>query len=953
MTVQILPGSSATYFQYDALGQRLAVTDALGHSAYFQYDAAGQQTASVDALGYVTYYYYDAVGRQYAVRDAAGGLVYYAYDALSRHTALTDQRGNTSYFAYDAASRLITELDPLGNAAYYLYDAEGRVTGRTDALGATACFIYDAAGRLTATVDATGQPTYFLYDATGNRTAAVDGLGKANYFYYDNLRRLACVEDAQGSLTYYNYGVGSVLESVTDGRGNVTEYAHDALARTMAVADPLGRTEYFTYDPASRVLSSLYPDGQATYFSYDLVGHRSAIVYPNGDFVYFAHDGRSALAAARDARGWTYFTYDAAAGLTCELPPDGCAVYHSYDAIGLRTCVSVYGASATYYQYDEAGRMTVAQSSIPELGAAYYEYDAASRLAKKVLGNGCFIYYAYDAAGRATQLLNCLPDGSPLAYFEYAYDGAGRLVRCLREGGNLIYYGYDEADRLTGEHWYDSSMTALYAFQWGYDAVGNRMYEYRDGQETYYEYDAANQLLRTHDASADAWTYFAYDTCGDCTVIQEPDGTTYFTYNPANLVTSILFKDGSSNYFHYDAQQRRYALEEPTGLRYFTWDANGMNLLCERDARGNVVAQYSHGYTPTNGIGSMVCAKSMQGGTYYQWPAYDQRGSVFRLTDQDAGPPSTFEYDAWGGILSQATVGQAERFGYQSNWVRLDDPDRCLWLSPVRVYNALRGLFLAPDLASPTVGWHSYAYAGGAPTIRVDPTGLKFEDHGGPKGVGSLSGNVHVLSAGGVRLSEDCMGNVGGVNVFRSVIGYTCLNRDEHPEMLPVVCPGCRNKQRITLGGGLYVEVWSWFLSWPDNYQVELDTYHANGGDPKREWTAAKYYTETIAHERKRIATYREYHDGVAALVGRMNGVGCTACFPQYKSVYKAGLAYLTALRNAELTQIGLDGLAPRDAQRPIVEGVHNQALGALLLARIVQEIAEGVLKVCLVLSGG
>jgi YD repeat-containing protein len=82
MTTQVLPDGQPTYFLYDALGRRLAVTDALGSTAYFHYDAAGQQTASVDALGYVTYYYYDDLGRQHAVRDPADGLVYYAYRCL-------------------------------------------------------------------------------------------------------------------------------------------------------------------------------------------------------------------------------------------------------------------------------------------------------------------------------------------------------------------------------------------------------------------------------------------------------------------------------------------------------------------------------------------------------------------------------------------------------------------------------------------------------------------------------------------------------------------------------------------------------------------------------------------------------------------------------------------------------------------------------------------------------
>ena len=69
---------------------------------------------------------------------------------------------------------------------------------------------------------------------------------------------------------------------------------------------------------------------------------------------------------------------------------------------------------------------------------------------------------------------------------------------------------------------------------------------------------------------------------GNCTAIQEPDGTTYFAYTGAGLVSAIAYKTGVANYFYYDAELRRYVIEESTGLRYFTWDENDMNLLCVR-----------------------------------------------------------------------------------------------------------------------------------------------------------------------------------------------------------------------------------------------------------------------------------------------------------------------------------------------------------------------------------
>ncbi|GAG02238.1 unnamed protein product, partial [marine sediment metagenome] len=78
-----------------------------------------------------------------------------------------------------------------------------------------------------------------------------------------------------------------------------------------------------------------------------------------------------------------------------------------------------------------------------------------------------------DATGRTVQILNCLPDGSPLVYSEYSYDAAGRITKVRREDGDVIYYEHDSVSRLTSEEWYDAGMTQLCCFQWDYDPVGN------------------------------------------------------------------------------------------------------------------------------------------------------------------------------------------------------------------------------------------------------------------------------------------------------------------------------------------------------------------------------------------------------------------------------------------------------------------------------------------------
>ena len=83
-----------------------------------------------------------------------------------------------------------------------------------------------------------------------------------------------------------------------------------------------------------------------------------------------------------------------------------------------------------------------------------------------------------------------------------------------------------------------------------------------------------------------------------------PAGTTYYTYNDRNLMTSLKFRDGVINYFYYDARDRRYAIHDSGGTTYLTYDTDGLCTLLERDVSGNVTAEHTRGYAPINGIGT-------------------------------------------------------------------------------------------------------------------------------------------------------------------------------------------------------------------------------------------------------------------------------------------------------------------------------------------------------------
>jgi len=120
----------------------------------------------------------------------------------------------------------------------------------------------------------------------------------------------------------------------------------------------------------------------------------------------------------------------------------------------------------------------------------------------------------------------------------------------------------------------------------------------------------------------------------------------------------------------------------------------------------------------------MVAAnRTASGATYYQYPVYDHRGTVVRLTDADGDAAvATYEYDAWGTPL-QASVGAPtapNRFRYQSNWIDLVDSGGELLLSRTRVYHAGVGRFVQRDRAFLARKYLAFA---GHPTGAVDSDG--------------------------------------------------------------------------------------------------------------------------------------------------------------------------------------------------------------------------------------
>jgi YD repeat-containing protein len=132
----------------------------------------------------------------------------------------------------------------------------------------------------------------------------------------------------------------------------------------------------------------------------------------------------------------------------------------------------------------------------PQGDRTSYSYDPAGRRTVKEMANGTRASFSYDPAGNVTKLYNLKSDGTVLSSFDYAYDKVGNRTAVLEADGSRVTWSYDNTYQLTGEH---RTGTSPYRDTYTYDPSGNRLLKIHDGARTTYAYDAANQLVYSHD----------------------------------------------------------------------------------------------------------------------------------------------------------------------------------------------------------------------------------------------------------------------------------------------------------------------------------------------------------------------------------------------------------------------------------------------------------------------
>ena len=548
--------------------------------------------------------------------------------------------------------------------------------------------------------------TQFAYDYRGRRISITDANGKTTAYQYDDADRLVAVTDAAQNSTIYGYDTENNLVGITDAANHQTTFAYDALGRVTAVTFPSTLSEGYTYDAVNNLLSKTDRKNQTIQYGYDALYRLTSKTYPDSTAVNYTYDPLSRLTQVTDPTGAYSFTYDnlgrlLGTGTQYSFLSSALNNSYTYDAASNRISFSNAQSQITNYSYDSLNRLTTLTD--PTTGQFGFGYDALGRRTSLTRPNGVSTSYSYDTLSR---LLSVLHGGGNLpGSAAYTYDAAGnRLSKTAVQEASpspvsvLSQYSYDPIYELT-----QAVVNGSVAEGYSYDAVGNRLTSVNPAS---YSYNASNELT-----SSSAATY-TYDGNGNTRSKTDSTGTTYYTWDYENRLTSLTLPGtGGTVDFTYDPFGRRIRKAFGTATTVYAYD--GDNAVEELGGGGNLLARYTQGA----GIDEPLALTGAGGAFFYE---ADGLGSVTSVTDSTGNVAASYVYDSFGK-LTASTGTITNPFQYTA---REFDSESGLYNYRARYYDPTVGHFLREDPARFWAGVNFYRYVDNDPIDEFDPFGL-------------------------------------------------------------------------------------------------------------------------------------------------------------------------------------------------------------------------------------
>ena len=536
------------------------------------------------------------------------------------------------------------------------------------------------------------------------------------------------------SCTNYTYDAANQLHSViqtnSPNTANTTSYGYDPLGDLASLTDANSHSTQNIFDVFSDITGKTLPDGSLQESrTYDASGNLTQLTHFSGKTTTYAYDALNRLttrtpdptlvtepvvsytytptgkhASTTDASGTTTYVYDALDRQTAKITPEGTLNY-TFDLASNVASIyssSVHGASMSY-TYDSLNRLsTVVDNNLPAgQNTTTYAYDTASNLVTVTYPNGLQSTIQYDSLNRLTSL------ASSTASYNYQLGATGNRTGATEQSGRTLAWNYDGIYRLTSEAVGNDPSGGNGEVDYTLDPVGNRT-------------STNSSLPGVHSVALsgfnlDDWlSPETYDANGNTLTT----GGKTFAYDSENHLMSM---NGGAVTMIYDGFGNR--VSKTVGnvtTKYLVEDdvnPTGLPQVFEESVNGVVLRTYTYGLQriSENQVINNAWTTSFYG--------YDGFGSVRQLTNLSGTITDTYNYDAFGNLLSSPGP-TPNNYLYRGEQY---DPDLGLYYLRARYYNPSTGRFMSRD---PEDGYinlpktlHKYLYAAGDPVNGIDPRG--------------------------------------------------------------------------------------------------------------------------------------------------------------------------------------------------------------------------------------